>query len=236
MCAANPDIRLINAIGEKGQPKPNRSTQHLLANVAETEDNEIICAFTTLEANLVQNLTEWMLNPRASRHFCVNKELMINFENVADRQCVYIGNSSIIVVKGKGKVLLKFTSGKTLYLSNVLFVPSIRRNLISSTLLNIVNIKIMQETCKVVIMRNGDSVGKGYRSGWLLILNPTAQANNEIAANSAYITESFDLWHGRLGHFNFSSLQRLRNIRLIPNVNTENCSKYPVYVEAKFAK
>ena len=32
------------------------------ANVVETEDNEIICAVTTLEANLVQNLTEWILD------------------------------------------------------------------------------------------------------------------------------------------------------------------------------
>ena len=50
------------------------------------------------------------------------------------------------------------------------------------------------------------------------------------------LIESVDLWHGRLGHVNFASLKRLRNMGLIPNVNTENCSKCPICVEAKFAK
>ena len=88
----------------------------------------------------------------ASRHFCDNKELMTDFEEVADGQCIYIGNSSIAAVKGKGKILLKFTSRKMLSLSNVLFVPSLRRNLISSTLLDVAGLKIMQEDGKVVIM------------------------------------------------------------------------------------
>ena len=66
---------------------------------------------------------------------------MIDFEDVANGQCVYIGNSSTIVIKGKGKVLLKFTSGKMSSLSNALFVPSIRRNLVSSTILDIAGLK-----------------------------------------------------------------------------------------------
>jgi len=41
-----------------------------------------------------------------------------------------MGNSSTASGKGKGKILLKFTSGKMLSLSNVLFVPSLRGNLV----------------------------------------------------------------------------------------------------------
>jgi len=60
----------------------------------------------------VHNLTKWILDSRASRHFCANRELMIDFEDVADGQCVYMGNSSITAVKGKRNVLLKFIYGK----------------------------------------------------------------------------------------------------------------------------
>jgi len=81
-----------------------------------------------------------------------DKELMTDFEEVADGQCVYMGNSSTATVKGKGKILLKFTSGKMLSLSNVLFVLSLRRNLVFSTLLDVVGLKIVQEGGKVVIM------------------------------------------------------------------------------------
>ena len=75
-----------------------------------------------------------------------------------------MGNSSTAAVKGKGKILLKFTSGKILPLSNILFFHSLRRNLVSSTLLDVADLKIVQKAGKVVIMRNGDFVGKGYRS------------------------------------------------------------------------
>jgi len=72
-----------------------------------------------------------------------------------------LGNSSTAAVKGKEKALLKFTSEKMLSISNILFVPSLRRNLVSSTLLDITGLKIAEETGKVVIIRNGDFVGKG---------------------------------------------------------------------------
>jgi len=67
-------------------------------------------------------------------------------------------------------------------------------------------------------------------------LNAVTQINNETVANSVYIAEFVDLWHRRFRHVSFVSLKRLRNMHLIPNVNTENCSKCPVCVEAKFAK
>ena len=104
----------------KGSVQAKQKSSTPTANIAETEDNEIICAVTTMEANLVHNLSEWILNSGAFRFFCANKELMIDFKQVADGQCVYMGNSSIATVKGKGKILLKFTSEKMLSLSNIL--------------------------------------------------------------------------------------------------------------------
>jgi len=70
--------------------------------------------------------------------------------------------------KGKGKVLLKFTSGKKLSLSNVLFVSSLHRNLVSITVLDIASLKIVQEAGKVFIMRNGTFLGRGIVVGGYL--------------------------------------------------------------------
>lgn len=63
---------------------------------------------------------------------------------------------------GKGKIFIKLTSGETLALNNVLYVPSLRRNLISSSLLNKVGLKIVLEADKVIITKNGNFVWKGY--------------------------------------------------------------------------
>ncbi|XP_075074800.1 uncharacterized protein LOC142162354 [Nicotiana tabacum] len=108
-----------------------------------------------------------------------------------------MGNSTTAGVTGKGKVLLKLTSGKTLALYNILYVPSICRNLVSSALLNKVGLKLIFEPNKIIISRGGDFVGKGYPNGDLFILNIVQEiTSNATISNSAYIAESNDLWHG----------------------------------------
>ena len=101
-------------------------------------------------------------------------------------------------------------------------VPSLRKNLISSSLLNIAGFEVNQKAGKIIILRNGVFVGKGYRSGGLFVLNVASDAVNENAS-SAYIAESVDLWHSRLRHANYASINKLKNMRLISNINTKNC-------------
>lgn len=64
----------------KGQSQPNRKP---VAQVNLVEDTEVICAVVE-EANLVANSAEWIHNTGASRYFYANKELMQDFEDVAD--------------------------------------------------------------------------------------------------------------------------------------------------------
>ena len=106
----------------------------LLFNKAILVENEEIIA-VVIEANLVCNIAEWVLDTGATRHICANKELFQEFDEVTDGDIIYMGNSATAGVCGKGKILLKLTSGKTLALNNVLYVPSMRRNLVSGALL-----------------------------------------------------------------------------------------------------
>ncbi|KAK4395917.1 Retrovirus-related Pol polyprotein from transposon TNT 1-94 [Sesamum angolense] len=97
----------------------------------------------------------------ASKHFYSNRELFQDFQEARDGECVFMGNFTTAGVMGKGKIFLKLTSGKTLALIDVLHVPSLRRNLISGSLLNKVGLKIELEADKVIITKNGDFVGNG---------------------------------------------------------------------------
>ena len=68
--------------------------------------------------------------------FAFNKELFLNYEEVIDEENVYLGDSGTARVAGRGKLLLKFTSGKSLALHSVLHVRNMCRNLVSGFLLN----------------------------------------------------------------------------------------------------
>ncbi|KAL0348559.1 UNVERIFIED_CONTAM: Retrovirus-related Pol polyprotein from transposon TNT 1-94 [Sesamum angustifolium] len=175
----------------KDQQKTNQK-QNPQLNLAETEE---IIAAVVVEANLVENKVDWILDTGASKHFCANKELFHEFHEASDGECVFMGNSATAGVMGKGKVLLKLTSGKILALLDVLYVPSLRRNLISGSLLNKVGLKIVLESDKVIITRNGDFIGKGYLSDGLFVLNTVSTISNKNSLNSAYLVESINIWH-----------------------------------------
>jgi len=141
-----------------------------------------------------------VLETRATRYICTNKDLFQNFEEAKEENIVYMGNFATTRVHGNGKVLLKLTSRKMLSLNNVLYVLDMCGNLVFGAFLNKAGLKIILQVDKVVLTKNGEFVGKGYFSGGLFILNTVEMHNN--ATKSAYVVESLDLWHGRLGHVN----------------------------------
>ena len=86
-------------------------------------------------------------------------------------ECVYVRDNRSVPVSGKGKVLLKLTSGKTLSLNNVLHVPHFRYNLILVHLLGKVGIKVSFDGGIVTLTKNEVFVGKGYDDEGLFVLN-----------------------------------------------------------------
>ncbi|KAK9681844.1 hypothetical protein RND81_10G031300 [Saponaria officinalis] len=210
------DLSLQELVGHMRTEEANRLKDKpvsLPINIAKV--NLIESSGLSYAANLVGNVAEWILDTGASRHFCADKGLFTEFEEVADGECVYMG--------------------KTLALNNVLYVPSLRRNLVSGALLNKGGMKLVFEADKVVMSRNEDFVGKGYLSVGLFILNTDSVLNNNISTSS-YIAESIDIWHGRLGHVNVDSIKKLRTMNLIPSLTSKEFSKCASYVEAKFTK
>ena len=104
-----------------------------------------------------------MVDYWATRHICANRNVFTSYTSVGDgEEQVYLGDSMKTPVLGEGKVLLKLTSGKTLALSDMLHVPSIRVNLISVALLSKVGVKVSFESDKIVMTKKNVFVGKGY--------------------------------------------------------------------------
>ena len=184
-------------------PKPK-------ANLVEG-DEQVIAAVVS-QVNMVTNVKEWVVDSGATRHICANKKSFSTYTPVEDgKEVVYLGDSRTANVLGKGKVLLKLTFGKTLALSEVLHVPNIKANLISVALQEKFRIKVSFESDKIVMTKNNIFVGKGYCNQRLYVLK-FFEIMNESASSFAYLFDSVDLWHARLGHVTLSYLKKMHSV------------------------
>ena len=165
--------------------------------------------------------------------------MFTTYKPAIDNEQLFMGNSSASKVEGKGKIVLKLTSGKELKLNDVLHVPEIRKNLISGSLLSKHGFKLTFVADKFVISKNGVYVGRGYVCDGLFKANVTTVVpNNDMnkSESSAYIVDSSNIWHSRLGHVNFDTLRKLINLEFIPKCNIDSNYKCQVCAEAKLTR
>lgn len=151
-----------------------------------------------------------------------------------------MGNAATSKIKVKGTVVLKMTYSKELKLQNVLYVPDILNNLVSGTLLSVHGFKMVFESQKLVLSKGGMYVGMRYVLNNMWKLNAISvkvkTMNKNVASSSVYMFESFDLWHGRLGHVNYHMLRRLINLEHIPSFYINYKHKCDTCVETKLKR
>ena len=176
----------------------------------------------------------------ATHHICSDRKIFTSYNKVTNGEKLYIGNSTISILEGKGIVVLKLTSGKQLTLNNVLYVLDIRKNLVFGSLLSKNGFRLVFESNKFVLTKNGMYVGKGYLSDGLFKLNIMTVVPhffmNKNNISSTYIVESSYISHGRLGHVNYDSLKKLVNMNCLPKFELDSNPKCEVYVKVKMTK
>lgn len=94
----------------------------------------------------------------------------------------------------------------------------------------------MLEAHKFILIRNCLFISKSYLSDGLFVLNVIiiASTRNENVSSFAYIVESIDMWHGKLGHVNVASIKQLKELKLINTSESHENGKYPISVEKNF--
>ncbi|GKA85409.1 zinc finger, CCHC-type containing protein [Tanacetum coccineum] len=78
----------------------------------------------------------WWIDSGTTTHVCKDRCWCKTYEPVEDGSVLYMGDDHFALVHGKGSVTLEFSFGKTITLFNVLYVPKLRKNLVSGSMLN----------------------------------------------------------------------------------------------------
>ncbi|GKD28041.1 zinc finger, CCHC-type containing protein [Tanacetum coccineum] len=117
--------------------------------------------------------------------------------------------------------------GKSITLFNVLYVPKLRKNLISGPVLNKCGYKQVYKSDKYILSKSGVFVGFDYYNIGMFMLNLIKVPDDSgfVYMSSSTVVNS-SLWHARLGHVHYKRMLEMFKDDLIPaiNENTENCS------------
>ncbi|XP_012458229.1 uncharacterized protein LOC105779023 [Gossypium raimondii] len=145
-------------------------------------------------------------------------------------QKIRIGDGNLIEAKGKGNVMINTCSGNKI-ISNVLFVPDIDQNLLS--------VGQLVEKAYTLVFRNGSCIVEdslGHELVTVALTDRCFMLDVSQIERKAYtsLADSTGLWHKRLGHANFKSLDLLHRLNLVDNmskveVNNTVCEKSEVF-------
>jgi hypothetical protein len=91
-------------------------------------------------------------------------------------------------------------------------VPTIRKNLVSVSLLLRDGFKVVLESNKVVMSKYGQFIGKGYDCGGLFRLILADFCNKLVDHICGTISDNLSVWHFCLCHVNFGLMSHLSNL------------------------
>ena len=194
----------------RGNFKNNNNNKGSTSNKANMVEIEKVIAAVVSEAHLVSRVKGWVVDSACTRHFGACKEEFTSYTPIVEStEFVYVGDNKLVLVSGKGKVLLKLSSSKILSLTNVSHIPHFRHNLIS--------------ICKAGI--------KVLFDGGIFTLS-----KNEIFVGNAYLVDSIDVWHGRFRHINLGYINKMKECGIINSLSEANIDKCEICVETKITK
>ena len=160
-----------------------------------------VLAALTLDNTVAE--TKWTSDTGASNHMTGKQGMLTNIQNYSGSDFVLIGDGSSLPFIGIGDSCIK-QNNKILPLNDVLFVPHLKKNLLSVSQLTdqfLVKCEFTDIDFFIKERKTGQIVITGRRKGLYVISN-----SPELYFSHRFKSGSITIWHQRLGHPQFSTL------------------------------
>jgi uncharacterized protein YjhX (UPF0386 family) len=165
--------------------------------------------YSTLSGTIEDDM--WIIDSGASRHMTGDQARLSNLNEKNTSYKVRLGDKTTYPVEGFGQASIKMKTCNYVHLSNALYVPGLKKNLVSISCLEdkgniiaFVDVKVLSwhkdsniENARVIESHEGNM----YR---LLEKNEEALVHNEVNPN--------ELWHRRYTHINYQALPFLKRM------------------------
>ncbi|MCO5606361.1 hypothetical protein L7F22_060549 [Adiantum nelumboides] len=165
----------------------------------------------------------WYFDSGPSRHITSRKDFFCSLDAASAGKKVTCTNNASYPVKGVGKILITISDGSDLCLPDVLYVPGIKKNLLSVSSLakNGLRVIFEDDRCIVRDQENGYSlITTGTLENGLFVLDRyEKQIQACIAETKTQAMQDAEFWHARFGHVGYGSLMTLQRHNMVHDLS-----------------
>jgi hypothetical protein len=197
------------------------------------------CAFHVCCSSVEYSPHIWYIDSGASSHITGIREHFSDLRDTEVRIDISLGDNRIVTVAGIGTVSFRRENLPPISFIDVLFVPGMKKNLISVSTLQDRGLEVLFRGTEVLIYPQGSAmdVGQviGVREGELyrLLFQPLLA----LVASSDSNGQLCELWHRRMAHLHHGALGALREVVTgVPQISIEHQDVCRGCALGKFAK
>eukprot|EP00253_Pinus_taeda_P019494 PITA_19494 len=155
------------------------------------------------------------IDSSASLHMSCNREWFDEYRENIDGTYVCLGDNRSLKVQGYGVICVNLPNGQKKQIHNVMYVPDIKKNLISVSTITDQDLKVEFVKSQCVVKDVQDQykiIATGTKVGGLYKLDVTRKSHQGLASTTM---STVDLWHQRYGHLNHKDLLLLQKNTMV---------------------
>ena len=180
---------------------------------------------SALTGSVITSQDTWLVDSGASTHMTRYRKVLSDFRKKSCSTQMELRDVVRYEVNGVGSISLHLESGAILHLEEVLYVPSLKKNLISVSVLENKGYSVLFFEKKALLWQRGlplkEAETIGVQEGGLYkVPRQLARAltHNQISTS--------ELWHRRLGHLNYRALPNLQS--MVSGMPSITCTDFEV--------
>ena len=175
--------------------------------------------------------SKWVIDSAATEHMCHNRKQIQNLRKLKTKKNVKVGNGSYARSQFEGTVKMRVRSGnkvRMFKLSNVLYVPELKYNLLSVSMASRAGKKVQFDNngCEIIDASSSMVVGTGTRVGNLYYIDMASKSEQQKETNRTVSKNEMEKAIASIKENNFRQeiMERMNSFEVHTNQISERLS------------
>jgi hypothetical protein len=194
---------------EEDKPQEEPQRRQTRAATKEQEQHKEYYLISALFSTITKSEKIWLIDNGASRHMIGFKQNLTNYQDKKFKAKVEIGDDGTYDIKVFGSTSFQFLSGNIFHIDEILYVPGLKKNLISVPVLESKGYSVDLSKGNILLLSSNEDLSTAitigtHECGLYKLSGQVVQALVHETINP------YELWHWRLGHLNYNALLGLQ--------------------------